>query len=110
MKTDLTELALLGVLILTILAVPLAFALPYLIPNDIWVTDERAIAHIREMTEANRVEIIVDDGNENPFVHDVQDVTFDVWLYYPEQERQRAQFRCTDGFWRDMVCRGYEGE
>lgn len=83
------------------------FGQPIFFSDDLYVTDEKAIAYIEDMTGANRVEIIVDDGNEFYLVHDMEDVTFDVWLYFEDKPRERAQFRCTDGWFRDMVCRGY---
>lgn len=78
----------------------------YIFPDMVWVTDERASEYIIDMTGALYVVILNDDGNNNPIVHDISDVTFDIELYFPD-EVIRRQFRCTDGFWRELICRPY---
>jgi hypothetical protein len=78
--------------------------------QETWVTDEAAKAYIQEMTGARHVEIVNDDGNSNMFIHEMSDVTFDVWLYFHDGTRRRSQFRCTDGYGYSIICRGYDGE
>jgi len=80
----------------------------FVFPDVRWVIDSKAIDYIADMTNASLVILINDDGNDNPIIHDITDVTFDVELYYSDgREMERQQFRCTDGIFRELICRGY---
>lgn len=78
--------------------------------DQAWITDADGLAYIKDMTNSARVQWINDDGNENILVHEVDNVTFDVYLWDESGNKTRAQFRCTDGVWQDLICKGYNGE
>lgn len=78
--------------------------------SAVWVTDEAALIRFHELLpDADSVEIITDSGNDNVLVHEIANVQFELRVT-EDGESHRISGTCTDGIFRDLVCRVYDTE